>query len=128
MGWPAVLALPKGRWRQEAPPVTGPDARADSIQRIIAGDQHETTYLNVEQEATTAAELAAALATGWTPPTTLVGQTINNGQKDVPADLLQPTAVTISNLKQIVIDSRYLTAAEICTADYAKACVAAGIS
>lgn len=122
----AIAAL-KSAGVKQLPPITGLDAGVDSIQRIIAGDQYETTYLNVEQEAITAAKLAAAVISG-SPVGDLVGQSINNGLKDVPAVLLQPTAVTMKNLKEVIIDSGYLTVSAICTKDYTKACTAAGVS
>jgi D-xylose transport system substrate-binding protein len=122
----AIAAL-KSAGVKPLPPVTGLDAGVDSIQRIIAGDQYQTTYLNVEQEATTAAKLAAAVISGASV-SDLVGQSINNGSKDVPAVLLKPTSVTMSNLKAVIIDSGYLTVSAICTGDYVKACTAAGLS
>jgi D-xylose transport system substrate-binding protein len=52
----------------------------------------------------------------------------NNGSKDVPSVLLTPIAVTKANIKDTVIKDGFYTAAQICTADYAAACTAAGIS
>lgn len=122
----AIAAL-KAAGVKPLPPVTGLDAGVDSVQRIIAGDQYQTTYLNVEQEATTAAKLAAAVVSA-APVGGLVNQSINNGAKDLPAVLLKPTSVTMSNLRKVIIDSGYLTTKDICTGEYANACRKAGLS
>ena len=41
--------------------------------------------------------------------------------------LLTPTAVTVKNINDTIIKDNFYTAAQICTADYAAACTAAGI-
>ena len=49
-------------------PTTGQDAELAAIQRILAGEQYMTVYKAIKAEAEAAAELAAALAKGETPP------------------------------------------------------------
>ena len=46
----------------------------------------------------------------------------------VPSVLLEPVAVTKDNVKQTVIADEFVTADELCTGAYAKACKEAGIS
>jgi D-xylose transport system substrate-binding protein len=107
-------------------PVTGQDATVQGLQNILAGDQCMTVYKAIKQEADAASALAISLAKGETVNT---GQTVKDTEsgKDVPAKLLTPVAITKENIKT-VIDDGFVTKAELCTAAYAAACTAAGIS
>ena len=49
-------------------PVTGQDAEAAAIQRILVGEQLMTVYQPIKKIADTSAELAVALAKGEQPP------------------------------------------------------------
>jgi D-xylose transport system substrate-binding protein len=109
------------------PPVTGQDAEVAGIQRILAGQQYMTVYKAIKPEAEAAATLAFDLATGVTPDATLVNGTVNNGKMDVPSILLVPIAVTKDNVESTIIADGFHTVAEICTADFAAACTAAGV-
>ncbi len=51
-------------------PVTGQDAEAAAIQRIIMGEQYMTVYKAIKLEAEAAAKLAVALAKGEPFPRT----------------------------------------------------------
>ena len=51
---------------------------------------------------------------------------MNNGKVDVPSVLLTPVAVTKDNVKDTVVKDGFWKAADICTADFAKACADAG--
>ena len=55
------------------------------------------------------------------------GKTVNNGSFDVPSVLLTPIAVTKDNIKDTVVADNFWTVDQICTADYADACAAAGL-
>lgn len=121
----AIAAL-KAAGLSKLPPVTGQDAEVAGIQRIIAGEQYMTVYKAIKPEAEGAAELAVALIQGTTPPATQ--GTTNNGTKDVPSILLTPVSVTKDNLKTTVFADNFVTKEEVCTAAYAAACTAAGIS
>ena len=57
----------------------------------------------------------------------MVNGKVNNGKIDVPSVLLVPVAVTKDKIKDTVITDGFWKAADICTADYAAACTAAGI-
>jgi len=107
-------------------PVTGQDATVQGLQNILAGDQCMTVYKAIKGEADAAAALAVSLAKGETVNT---GQKVTDpeSKKDVPAKLLTPIAITKANVKA-VIDDGFVTKAELCTAAYAAACTAAGIS
>lgn len=103
------------------PPVTGNDAELAAIQRIIAGDQYNTISKPIKIVAEAAAEVAYGLVKGEAPKpdTTLF---------DAPSQLFVPTVVTIDNVQAEMFDSGILKAADVCTADYAAACTAAGVS
>ncbi|WP_426514402.1 sugar ABC transporter substrate-binding protein [Dactylosporangium sp. McL0621] len=106
-------------------PVTGQDATAQGLQNILNGDQCMTVYKDVRREAAAAAKLAIALARHETGVTTSkVYDRI--GKRDVDAILLDPKAITRDNVRDVV-DDGYVSADEVCTADFAAKCAAAGI-
>ncbi len=109
------------------PPMTGQDAQVDGIQRIISGQQYMTVYKAIKPEAVAAADLAYDLATGTAVPSTMVTGTTNNGNVDVPSILLTPVAVTKDNVETTVIADGFWKVSDICTADFAAACTAAGV-
>jgi D-xylose transport system substrate-binding protein len=108
------------------PPVTGQDAQLDGIQRVIAGQQAVTIYKAIKPEADKAAEVAVALAKGQS----VQGDTnVKNASGDsVPSTLLQPVAVTPSNVKDTVVKDGFWKISQICTSQYASACAKAGLS
>jgi len=59
----AIAAL-KGAGLTTLPPVTGQDAELAGVQRILTGEQYMTVFKNLKPEATIAAEMAIAAATG----------------------------------------------------------------
>ena len=107
------------------PPVTGQDAELAAIQRILAGEQYMTVYKAYAPEAEKAAELAVALAKGES--VTGADAKVNNGEKDVASVLLEPIAVTKENVKDTIVADKLYTVDQICTAQYAAACTAAGL-
>ncbi len=124
-----AIAAMKAAGVKPLPPVTGQDAELAAIQRILAGDQYMTVYKAIKAEAEAAATLAVDLANGTAVPASMTnGKTVNNGAKDIPSVLLTPVAVTKANIKDTVVADGFWTKADICTADYASACTAAGIS
>jgi D-xylose transport system substrate-binding protein len=122
----AIAAL-KGAGVRPLPPVTGLDAEPASIERILRGEQYMTVYLNVEKEARTAARLARALAQGKPAPAGVITGKLNNGTKDVPGALLEPTPVRREDIKKVIVDSGYLKPTDICSGSARTACSAAGI-
>jgi len=124
----AVAALKQAKLKT-MPPVTGGDTELTAVQRIVAGDQYMTVYRPVRQEAEAAAQIAYDLVFGVPVGASVTGgQTVNNGAVDVPAVLVQPVAVTRRTLLATVVADGFWTRQEICTADYAAACRAAGLS
>ncbi|MEV0272936.1 substrate-binding domain-containing protein [Hamadaea sp. NPDC050747] len=125
LGNAAITILKKNKLNGKVP-VTGQDATVQGLQNILAGDQCMTVYKAVKKEADNAAALAIALAKGEKKET---GKTVKDPttQKDVPAILLDPQAITFANVKDVVADG-YVTKAELCTAEFAAKCAEAGIS
>jgi D-xylose ABC transporter substrate-binding protein len=110
------------------PPVTGQDAELAAIQRILTGQQYMTVYKAIKPEADAAAELAYDLLTNTPVPADMTqGKTTNNGTIDVPSVLLTPIVVTKDNIKDTVVQDGFWTVQQICTAEYADACKAAGL-
>jgi len=118
-GGGAIAAL-KAANVSPLPLVTGQDAELAGIQRIVAGDQFMTIYKAIRAEAELAAEIAVALLRGET----VEGDTIVDG---TPSTLLTPVVVTVDNILDTVVADGFYTAEQICTAEYADACAAAGI-
>lgn len=122
-----AIAAMKAAGVKPIPPVTGQDAELAGIQRILTGDQYMTVYKAIKPEAENAATLAVDLAQGKSVPGNLVNGKTNNGKKDVPSILLTPVSVTKDNIESTVVADGFLKASDICTAQYAAACTAAGV-
>jgi D-xylose transport system substrate-binding protein len=87
-----------------------------------------TVYKAIVPEAEKAAELACDLATGKTVPSSLTGgKTTNNKAADVPSIIFTPVVVNKANIQTTIVADKFWLASEICTADFAAACTAAGI-
>ncbi|WP_217236204.1 sugar ABC transporter substrate-binding protein [Streptomyces sp. AC555_RSS877] len=108
-------------------PLTGQDAELAGIQRIVAGTQSSTVYKAFKPEADAAAQLAVNLLDGKSIDD-LATETLTSGSGDkVPSQLLTPVSVTVDNINDTVIKDKLYTVADICTADYAAKCKAAGL-
>jgi D-xylose transport system substrate-binding protein len=120
----AVIAINKKNGVQV--PVTGQDATVQGLQNILAGDQCMTVFKDTTLEAAGLAEVAIALANGEKPTTT---GTVPDAKanREVAAILETPQAIDKTNVKDVV-DAKGVTAAELCTGEYAAMCTAAGIS
>lgn len=92
-------------------PVSGQDAEASAIQRIIDGTQSMTVYKPIKKLAFTAAEAAVALAQNKKPDG--INSTINNGKTEVPAILIESTVVDKSNIKETVIADGFIDVARL---------------
>jgi D-xylose transport system substrate-binding protein len=124
LGNAAITVLKKNNLNGKVP-VTGQDATVQGLQNILAGDQCMTVYKAVKKEADAAAKLAVALAKGEKPQASGSVKDPETG-KDVPAELLDPQAITIENVKDVVADG-YVTKEELCTGEFAAKCTEAGI-
>ena len=122
-----AIAAMKAAGVNPLPPVTGQDAELAAIQRILAGEQYMTVYKAIKPEAEIAAEVAIALARGEDPPEEWVNDEVDNGQGDIPSQILDPVAVTTENVNDTIVADGFWSAEEICEGSYAAACEAAGI-
>jgi D-xylose transport system substrate-binding protein len=107
-------------------PTTGQDAEVAGVQRILAGEQLMTVYQPISKIAATAAEMAVPLAQGKSLPSGLATATTDNGAGKVPSVLLDTIAIDKDNIDVLIKDG-FVTVDQICTADYEKACAAAGL-
>jgi D-xylose transport system substrate-binding protein len=122
LGNAAISALKARKLKQI--PVTGQDATLEGIQNIINGDQCMTVYKAIKKETDASAKLAIDLLNGKTPETT---STVNNGNKDVPAILEEPVAVTKDNIKDYIGEADFPKKEDICAGKVADKCAAAGL-
>lgn len=122
-----AIAAMKAAGVDPLPPVTGQDAELAAIQRILAGEQFMTVYKAIKPEAEIAAEVAIALARGEDPPEEWVNQQVDNGQGDIPSQILDPVSVTADNVNDTIVADGFWAVDEICEGDFAAACEAAGI-
>ena len=109
-------------------PITGQDAELTGIQNILAGKQYMTVYKAIKPEAEQAATLAVDLAKGKKDSAPATTKTA--GGASIPSYLLQPVAVTASNIESTVVKDQFYgsnSASQICTADFAAACAKYGI-
>ena len=102
------------------PPVTGQDSELAAIQRIIAGEQYMTIYKSYLLEAPRAAEIAVDLVNGDEVDDT-------TDYEGVPSVIFDPAVVTTDTVNDTVVADELYTVDDICTAEYADACEAAGI-
>ncbi|WP_026251754.1 MULTISPECIES: substrate-binding domain-containing protein [Streptomycetaceae] len=108
-------------------PLTGQDAELAGIQRIVAGTQSSTVYKAFKPEADAAAQLAVNLIEGKAIDS-LATTSLTSGSGDkVPSQLLTPVSVTKANVKDTVVADKLWSVEEICTAEFAAACKAAGL-
>jgi D-xylose transport system substrate-binding protein len=124
LGNAAISALKQRKLKQI--PVPGQDATLQGIQNIVNGDQCMTVYKAIKKEADAAAALAVTLAKGETPTTATAS--VNNENKDVPAVLLKPVAVTKDNIKEYIGEPDFPKKEEICAGKVASKCAAVGLS
>jgi D-xylose transport system substrate-binding protein len=116
----AAIASMQAAGVTKLPPVTGQDASLAGIQNILAGTQYMTIYKAFKPEADAAAQAAIDLINGKKPAST---STVSG----VPSVLLTPVSVTVKNIQDTVVKDGLYKASDICTAQYAAACTAAGI-
>src|SRR5262245_51765988 len=125
----SIAAMKSAGINPEEKPSTGQDATVAGVQRIIVGQQFMTVYKATDLQTKVAAEIAVALAEGKEAPQSLITEEVDNGKTKVPAVLLEPVAVTRENVKKdTVVKDEFITAGELCTGPYAKACEELGIS
>ncbi|RII17727.1 D-xylose-binding periplasmic protein precursor [Streptomyces sp. YIM 130001] len=110
-------------------PVGGQDAELAGVQRVLSGKQAFTIYKQIKPEAETTAEIAVRLLEDKDikdlTPTKV--NSISGEFKGTPAKLYDAQVVTKDELKDTVVKDKVYKTSEICTAEFKKACAAAGI-
>src|SRR5690349_10513886 len=121
----AAISVLKKQKLNGTVPVTGQDATVQGLQNILVGDQCMTVYKAIKKEADAASSLAISLAKGQkqSAPNKVTDPTTHT---DVPSVLLTPVAITKDNIKDVLADG-FVTAADLCTGEYAAKCAEAGI-
>jgi D-xylose transport system substrate-binding protein len=109
-------------------PLGGQDAELAGLQRIVAGTQTFTIYKAITPEAETTAEIAVNLLQSKSISSLTPETSDSKSQKNVPTKLFTPVVVNKANVKTTVIADGFYSASQICTADFAAACKAAGIA
>ena len=84
--------------------VTGQDGDLEACQRIVEGTQLVTVYKPVEKLAIHAAECAVKLAKHQALDTM---DTFFDGTQDIPYYAIEPSAVTIENIDEVIIKSGF---------------------
>lgn len=123
----AISALKRAGVRQ-LPPVTGQDADLAAVQRIVAGEQYMTVYKRFGTEAAAAAAMAVTLGRGDDLGKVAETTTDSPTTRDIPSILLTPSAVTVRDVRRILVGGGVYTVDEICTREYRHACEKAGLA
>jgi D-xylose transport system substrate-binding protein len=110
-------------------PTTGQDASLSGLQNILKGYQCGTVYKPIYLEAQAAAAVAIYLRAGQTPPASLTNGRVRDTEAntDVPSVLLTPIWVTAENMASTVVKDEAVKRSDLCIAEVAAACSAAGI-
>ena len=101
-----------GSGGKNLPVITGQDAEIESVKSILAGEQYSSVFKDTSKLAETTVKMIQQIAEKKTVETNDTSS-YNNGVKVVPTMLLQPTSVAKSNIKQILLDAKYYTEAEM---------------
>ena len=93
------------------------DADLAACQRIVEGTQTMTVYKPIEQEASTAAELAVMLGKGEDISASdckyPVTETMDDGSYEIPYYKITPVAVTKENIDEVIIDGGFHTREDV---------------
>ncbi|MDR8412566.1 multiple monosaccharide ABC transporter substrate-binding protein [Nonomuraea sp. 3-1Str] len=97
---------------QPYPIVTGQDAELASVKSIIAGEQYSTIFKDTRELAKITVTMADTVLKGGKPAVNNT-KDYDNGNKVVPAQLLDPMIVDKSNYQKALVDTNYYTAAQL---------------
>jgi putative multiple sugar transport system substrate-binding protein len=96
----------------DLPTISGQDAEVLSVKAMLAGEQYSTIFKDTRELAAVAAGMAIAILNGDTPEVNDT-TTYDNGVKVVPSFLLTPYIVTVDNYKELLVDSGYISEADL---------------
>ncbi|RSL33150.1 sugar ABC transporter substrate-binding protein [Salibacterium salarium] len=91
---------------QPLPLITGQDADTSSVQSIIDGEQTQTIFKDTRELADKAVDMVDAVINDEEAEVNDT-ETYDNGEKVVPASLLEPVSVDQSNYEEVLIESGY---------------------
>lgn len=94
------------------PIVTGQDAELPSVKSMLAGEQYSTVFKDTRELARVTVGMVNALLRGGEPEIN-DASSYHNGEKIVPAYLLEPVTVNAANWKEVLVDSGYYTLEQI---------------
>ncbi|MEH7414304.1 multiple monosaccharide ABC transporter substrate-binding protein [Neobacillus drentensis] len=97
-----------GKGNKPMPIITGQDAELASIKSIMRGEQTQTVFKDTRKLAEKAVEMADAVLKGKKAEVNDT-KTYDNGEKVVPAYLLNPLSVDKTNYESLLVDSGYYT-------------------
>jgi len=84
--------------------IVGQDADIQACQRIVEGYQYMTVYKPIQNLAKQAAQYTVQLIQGKEID---VNEEMNDGTYDVPFCKLEPIAVTMENIDEVIVDSQF---------------------
>ncbi|MGA4845639.1 multiple monosaccharide ABC transporter substrate-binding protein [Streptomyces sp. G5(2025)] len=107
----ALKSAGYGSKSEPLPVITGQDAELASVKSIIRGEQTQTVFKDTRKLAAQTVKMGDAVLAG---KKVQVNNTTdyNNGEKTVPAFLLEPVSVDKSNTK-LLVDEGYFTAGQL---------------
>ncbi|MBT0767642.1 sugar-binding protein [Kineosporia sp. J2-2] len=108
----ALKAAGYGTNYKPLPITTGQDSEIPSVKSIINNEQSETIFKDTRELAKVAVQQGNALLTGADP---IINDTttFDNGKKVVPTYLLYPVEVVRTNYQTLLVDSGYITKADL---------------
>ena len=101
-----------GSGGKKLPVITGQDAEIESVKSILAGEQYSSVFKDTSKLAETTVKMIKQIAQKQTVETNDTSS-YNNGVKNVPTMLLQPASVDKINIKQVLLDAKYYTVAQL---------------
>ena len=101
-----------GSGEKKLPVITGQDAEIESVKSILAGEQYSSVFKDTSKLAATTVTMIQEIAEKKDVQVNDT-KTYENGVKTVPTMLLQPVAVDKENIKQVLLDAKYYTEAEM---------------
>ena len=101
-----------GYTADDLPTITGQDAEVLSVKSMLAGEQYSTIFKDTRELAKVASAMAIAILNGAEPEVNDT-TTYDNGVKVIPSFLLTPYIVTVDNYQELLIDSGYISEADL---------------
>lgn len=108
----ALRGVGYGAADQPWPVITGQDAEVASVKAMIAGEQTYTVFKDTRELAAQTAKMVDQALKGETVDVNDT-TTYDNEVKIVPSYLLTPYSVDLSNYEALLIESGYITAADL---------------